>query len=133
MSYEGDPQYQRRLARIMALPPDKQAWFTEELAQQQGEDEMRREVQGMQAANTRDAQQASLALGRDRLAATSAIQEQGMALRRSALGEYKRQNRGAEMLGYANLGLGAGLGAADIMREQERAKKFGDWAALYRP
>jgi hypothetical protein len=125
--------YQRRLARIMALPPDKQAWFAEELAQQQGEDEMRREVQGMQAANTRDAQQASLALGRDRLAASSAVQGQEMALRRSALGEEKRQNRGAEMLGYGNLALGAGLGAADIMREQERAKKFGDWAALYRP
>lgn len=127
-----DPMYQRRLTRIMALPPDKQGWFAEELAQQSGEGEMHRELQGMQAANIRDAQQASLALGRDRLAASSAIQSQEMNLRRSILGEERRQNRGAEMLGYANLGIGAGLGVGDLLREQERAKKFGDLAALYR-
>lgn len=124
--------YQDRRTRIMALPEHLRGIFAEELAQQQGEDEMRREVQGTRAGTAKTAQQASLALGRERLASREAIQGREMALRRSALGEEKRQNQGAEMLGYANLGLGAGLGAADIMREKERAKKLGEFAALYR-
>jgi hypothetical protein len=122
---------QRRLARIMALPPDKQAFFAEEIAQAAGQEQAQRELRGMQLGNAKDAREAELALTRDRLATSQDLQTQQFGLQRSALDETRRQNRGAEMLGVTNLPLNAAIGVGDLLQERERMKKLGAIAALY--
>lgn len=123
---------QRRLARIMALPPDKQAFFAEEIAQAAGQEQAQKELQGMQLGNAKEAREAELALTRDRLATSGALQAQQFGLQRSALDETRRQNRGAEMLGYASLPINAAMGVGDLLQEQERTKKLGAIAALFK-
>ena len=52
------------------------------------------------------------------------VQQQGLQLSKDALKEQEQANKRARLLGYANIGLGAGLGVAGLASDLDLFNKF---------
>jgi len=104
MDYTQTPRYQKYIQKLQAMTPDQKAVLNSVMGDESmANDEIRKQIQGMQMAANKKSQTENIGLRRK---ATDAI----TALSREELDYSRGQSRTAEGLGLLNLGASTALG-----------------------
>jgi hypothetical protein len=128
------PYQQRRRARILALPPEKQAilgFAADQDTEQASAEDAQKDLMLQRLGAAKDLTGQRMDMAEQDLATRGDLQRGSMALQRRALTDEIGQSKRAEMIGMGNIGLSGALGFGQILQDKERAKQFGALASLY--
>lgn len=128
------PYQQQRRARIMALPPERQAilgFAVNQDEEQAAGENARRDLTLERLGAAKDATDRRLDLDEERLNLRGDLQRAGAALQRRGMADEIKQNKRAETLGWGNLGVSGVLGFGQMKQDEERARQLGAFASLY--
>jgi hypothetical protein len=129
MALSENPTYQRRMARVMALPPEKQAILGIQAAavgQQTAEEDARKQLALQRLGNAKQAQESNLALQSQGIQQSGDIMGGRLEQARDVVDFTNRQNQQALGLGALNLGMSGALGYGQMKDEQARADQLTD-------